>query len=79
MQSEASGPVTNIDLLTCKELSARLRIHPGTIWRMAAQADAGMPCGGFPRPLRLASKTVRWRLRDVEAYLAGLAGTEPRQ
>jgi predicted DNA-binding transcriptional regulator AlpA len=35
-------------------------------------AEAGQ--GDFPRPLRIGPKTVRWRLSDVEAYLAALAG-----
>ena len=67
------APAASIDLLTCADLSARLKIHRGTIWRLAALADANLPCGGFPRALRLGPKTVRWRASDVEAYLGGLA------
>ena len=62
-----------IDLLTCEDLAARLKLHKGTIWRLVALAEAGLPCNGFPRPLRLGPKSVRWRTADVEAYLAGLA------
>jgi predicted DNA-binding transcriptional regulator AlpA len=48
-----------------------LRMHERTCWRLAAQAEAGH--GHFPRPLRLGPQTIRWRLSDVEAYVAALA------
>ena len=63
-----SGP----KLLTVKELAAMLGVHERSVWRMAAQAEAGH--GDFPKPPRIGPKTVRWRLADVEAYLAALAG-----
>ena len=53
-------------------MSAALAIHQRTCWRLAALAEAGQ--GSFPKPVRIAPKTVRWRLADVEAYLAALAG-----
>jgi hypothetical protein len=43
---------------------------------LAAMAEAGR--GDFPQPLRIGPKTVRWRLSDVEAYLAALAGEAGR-
>jgi len=49
-----------------------LGMHERSCWRLAALAEAGR--GQLPRPLRTAPKTVRWRLADVEAYLASLAG-----
>ena len=60
-----------LKLLTAKELAAALGVHERTCWRLAAMAEAGQ--GDFPRPLRIAPKTVRWRLADVETYLAALA------
>jgi predicted DNA-binding transcriptional regulator AlpA len=62
----------HLKLLTVKELAAMLGVHERSVWRMSAQAEAGH--GDFPRPLRIGPKTVRWRLADVEAYLAALAG-----
>lgn len=59
-------------LLTVKDVAGMLKIHAGTIWRLAAQAEAGLPCRGFPRPLRLGGKTVRWRLADILGYLDAL-------
>jgi predicted DNA-binding transcriptional regulator AlpA len=61
-----------LQLVTVKELSALLKIHPGSVWRQAALAEAGH--GNFPRPLHLGPKTVRWKLGDVQAYLDGLSG-----
>ena len=52
--------------------AASLQLQAGHRRRLAAVAEAGQ--GDFPRPLRIGSKTVRWRLSDVEAYLAALAG-----
>ena len=53
-----------------------LHIHERTCWRLAALAEDGH--GNFPKPLRIAPKTVRWRPSDVEAYLAALAGEAGR-
>jgi predicted DNA-binding transcriptional regulator AlpA len=58
--------------LDVKELSAALGVDPRTVWRLSGMAEAGQ--GNFPRPLRIGPKTVRWRVADVEAYLAALAG-----
>ena len=60
-----------IRLLTVKELAAMLGVNERTCWRLAAQAEEGLV--EFPTPLRIGPKTVRWRLGDVEAYLAALA------
>lgn len=59
-------------LLTVKQLAAMLGIHERSVWRLSALAEAGHR--GFPKALRIGPKTVRWRLADVEAYLATLAG-----
>ena len=59
-------------LLTVRKVACLLSLHPRTIWRLAGLAEAGLD--DFPKPIRLAAKTVRWRLRDIEGYLARLAG-----
>jgi len=59
-----------VRLLTVKELADTLGVHERTCWRLAAMAEAGH--GDFPRPLRIGPRVVRWRLADVEAYLATL-------
>ena len=60
-----------VQLLDVRQLATTLRMHPRTVWRLAAMAEAGQ--GGFPKPLRIGPKTIRWRLADVQAYLAALA------
>lgn len=65
-----------LQLLDVKEVAGLLRMHPRSIWRLATMAEAGQ--GNFPRPLRIGPKTVRWRMSDVQAYLAALAGETGR-
>jgi len=69
--------IQQVRLLTVKELASALGVHQRTCWRLAAKAEAGQ--GRFPRPLRLGPKTVRWRLADVEAYLANMADDSARK
>ena len=71
----ALANATACQLLTVRDVSALLKIHPGTIWRMTAMAEAGH--GDFPRPVRLGGKTVRWRLHNVQAYLDRLQAVKP--
>ena len=66
-----SDPCRHCRLLTTEELADLLGIGRRTCWRLAARAEAGD--GDFPRPLRLGSRMVRWRLADVEVYIASLA------
>ena len=68
--------LVHLTLLDVRSVSRLLRISPRQIWRLVAMAEAGR--GTFPKPLRLGTRTVRWRLADVEAYLAGVAqGARP--
>jgi predicted DNA-binding transcriptional regulator AlpA len=53
-------------LLTVKDVASILKVHPRTVWRMSATGD-------IPAPLALAPKTIRWRLRDLEAHVSRLA------
>jgi len=61
-------------LLTCRDVSRLLRIHVRSVWRAAGLAEAGQ--SSFPKPIRLGPRTVRWKLADIEAYLARLAGED---
>jgi predicted DNA-binding transcriptional regulator AlpA len=72
----ASHNATDVQLLDVREVAELLRMHPRSIWRLASQAESGR--SDFPKPLRIGPKTVRWRLTDVQAYLAALAGETGR-
>ena len=58
-------------LLSVKEVAEILGVHARTVWRLAAMAEMGE--GSFPKPLRIASKTVRWQREALEEYLNTLA------
>ena len=61
-------------LLTVREVAKILGIHVRTVWRLAKKVEYGeVP---FPKPLRLAKKTIRWRRQDLEKYLDALAAEE---
>jgi len=53
-------------LLTVKDVAAMLKVHPRSVWRMSAM-------GEIPAPLTLGPKTIRWRLKDLEAHVGKLA------
>ena len=60
-KSEAA-PMIEPALLTAKQVSNLLQIHPRTCWRMSATGD-------IPKPITIAKKVVRWRLSDLQRFL----------
>lgn len=66
-----SAVTSKVRLMMVKDVAEMLKIHPRSVWRLSALAEDGH--GNFPRALRLAPKTVRWRLSDVEKYVSDLA------
>jgi len=72
MASELDG----LRLLNVGQVSELLGVSVRTIWRLSALAEIGR--SSFPPPLRLSPKVVRWRARDVQAYLDALSeGARP--
>ena len=63
--------ITVRPLMTAGEVAAVLGVGERTVWRLTSRAEAG--CGPFPRPVRMAARTVRWRWEDVEEYLHELS------
>ncbi len=55
-------------LMTVEQVASVLNVGQRTVWRMTSRAEAGV--GNFPKPKRIASKTVRWRWEDIQNYLA---------
>ena len=68
--------ITVRPLLTVKDVADVLGVHQRTVWRLAAYAEVGKD--GFPRPIRISDKTVRWRWQDIEAYIDDLAESSCR-
>jgi predicted DNA-binding transcriptional regulator AlpA len=54
-----------VTLLNVKQVSELLGLHPRTVWKMAMTGD-------IPKPVKVGSKTVRWRLRDMDQFIAGV-------
>lgn len=60
------------DLLTAREVAARLSISPRTLYRLLDR-------GAFPPPVRFGRRHVRWKTSDVQRYLDALQpGPDPR-
>ena len=51
-------------LLTRAEVEARCRIARTTIYRLMRE-------GAFPEPIRIGPRAVRWRLSELDEWLAG--------
>ena len=58
-------------MFNAKQMAELFGIHTRTVWRLASLAEIGQ--SDFPKPMRIAPKTVRWRSVDVEKYIALLA------
>jgi len=56
------APAVQPALLTVKQVSKLLQIHPRTCWRMSATGD-------IPKPITIAKKVVRWRMSDLQRFL----------
>jgi prophage regulatory protein len=56
-------------LLTSAEVARQLAICTRTLWRLVED-------GQFPQPIRLGRKLVRWRRKDVDAWVASLGQTK---
>ena len=55
-------------LLTRKEVEQRCRIGTSTLYRLIRFSD-------FPKPVKIGSKSVRWPVADIEAWIV----KQPRQ
>lgn len=62
----AVGVQARPELLTTKQVAARLSMSERSVWRLVA-------AGKFPPPVRYNRKMVRWKAADIEAYARDLA------
>lgn len=64
---ERDAPITALDqFMTAKEVMERLRIAHRTLYRKIEEE-------GFPRPIRFNANCVRWREREVVAWVEAAA------
>ena len=61
----ADQKLTTVNLLTSQQVADRIGISARTLWRMVAR-------GRFPQPVRMNRKLVRWKSRDIDAYIDAL-------
>lgn len=58
-------------LLRMSDVRKMCGLSPSTVYQM-------MRDGRFPKPLQLGLRSVRWRMRDIEAWQAGLVQQKGR-
>ena len=59
-KAQPAGPVV---LLTPREVAARLRISVRKLRQLLKE-------GTFPRPVQISMRCVRWRVADVDRFIA---------
>ena len=59
-QAQPAGPVV---LLTAREVAARLRISVRKLQQLLKE-------GTFPRPVQISMRCARWRVADVDRFIA---------
>ncbi|MCB5203522.1 helix-turn-helix domain-containing protein [Neorhizobium sp. T786] len=64
----AHAPAKAEQLLTDNEVAALFKVSKQTIWRWIKTSE------GFPKPLKVEKGSTRWRLSEVVAYEARMAG-----
>ncbi|CAH0338631.1 helix-turn-helix domain-containing protein [Rhizobium sp. CECT 9324] len=66
--SPVLAPAKAEQLLTDNEVAALFKVSKQTIWRWIKTSE------GFPKPLKVEKGSTRWRLSEVVAYEARMAG-----
>ena len=56
---DTDARLAGLTLLDVRTVAKLLGVSPRNIWRLVAKASAG--AGDFPQPVRLGTRTVRWR------------------
>ena len=54
-------------LLTRTEVESRLQLRKSAVYRLMRDPDSG-----FPLPVKISARAIRWRQSEVEAWLADL-------
>lgn len=68
MRPETDPRLRSVTLLSASAIAKLLDVNRRTIWRLVA-------AGTLPEPsIRINERIVRWRLPDIEAWMATLDG-----
>ncbi|WP_234567978.1 helix-turn-helix transcriptional regulator [Rhodohalobacter sp. 614A] len=67
-----SNSTDSIEIIRPLDLAKKLSVSKQTLWRMEKRGD-------LPPKIRLSSRTVGYRLKDVEKMLDERAGTSESQ
>ena len=57
-------------LLRCRDVEENTSLSRSAIYRL-------MKAGQFPRPVKIGSRAVRWRLSDIEAWMDSKTSVRP--
>jgi predicted DNA-binding transcriptional regulator AlpA len=60
-----SENVSELVMMTVNDVSELLQVSPRTIWRYLDEAEQS----GFPRPIALNGRTLRWKKNEVLEYI----------
>ncbi len=55
--------LAGVTLLPVKKVAALLSLHERTVWKMAVT-------GEIPAPIKIGSKASRWRLSELQEFIA---------
>lgn len=61
-QVGATVSAPDLQLITKVEVAKMLGVNPWTVWELSRT-------GRFPKPVRIGTKSVRWRLSDVRQWI----------
>ena len=56
------GSASDLQLVTKREVAEMLGVNPWTVWELSRT-------GRFPKPVRIGTKSVRWRLSAVRQWI----------
>lgn len=59
--------LNHLRYLDVKQVAELLGVHPRTVWRLVSTGD-------LPKPVKISTKIVRWRLSELQDHLESYTG-----